>query len=55
MVGLLKAYEVLSAFFLKEGFLGIMLFGRKRVGEKPRQPQRRTSCTRCSLKLFAGA
>jgi cytochrome d ubiquinol oxidase subunit I len=28
------AYEVLSAFFLEAGFLGIMLFGRERVGEK---------------------
>jgi cytochrome d ubiquinol oxidase subunit I len=27
------AYEVLSAFFLEAGFLGIMLFGRQRVGE----------------------
>jgi len=26
------AYEVLSAFFLEAGFLGIMLFGRERVG-----------------------
>ena len=26
------AYEVLSAFFLEAGFLGIMLFGRDRVG-----------------------
>ena len=32
MVGPLMAYEVLSAFFLEAGFLGIMLFGRKRVG-----------------------
>jgi cytochrome d ubiquinol oxidase subunit I len=28
------AYEVLSAFFLEAGFLGIMLFGRDRVGDK---------------------
>lgn len=34
VVGPLMAYEVLSAFFLEAGFLGIMLFGRDRVGEK---------------------
>ena len=28
------AYEVLSAFFLEAGFLGIMLFGRERVGPR---------------------
>ncbi len=33
VVGPLMAYEVLTAFFLEAGFLGIMLFGRKRVGE----------------------
>lgn len=33
VVGPLMAYEVLSAFFLEAGFLGIMLFGRERVGE----------------------
>jgi cytochrome d ubiquinol oxidase subunit I len=27
------AYEVLTAFFLEAGFLGIMLFGRERVGD----------------------
>ena len=32
VVGPLMAYEVLSAFFLEAGFLGIMLFGRQRVG-----------------------
>ncbi|MAB05471.1 MAG: cytochrome ubiquinol oxidase subunit I [Rhodobacteraceae bacterium] len=32
VVGPLMAYEVLTAFFLEEGFLGIMLFGRKKVG-----------------------
>jgi cytochrome d ubiquinol oxidase subunit I len=31
VVGPLMSYEVLSAFFLEAGFLGIMLFGRKRV------------------------
>ena len=26
-------YEILSGFFLESGFLGIMLFGRRRVGK----------------------
>jgi cytochrome d ubiquinol oxidase subunit I len=34
VIGPLMAYEVLSAFFLEAGFLGIMLFGRERVGDK---------------------
>ncbi len=34
ILGPLMAYEILSAFFLEAGFLGIMLFGRKRVGDK---------------------
>lgn len=34
ILGPLMGYEVLSAFFLEAGFLGIMLFGRKRVGNK---------------------
>ena len=33
VLGPLMAYEVLTAFFLEAGFLGIMLFGRKRVGD----------------------
>ena len=33
VLGPLMAYEVLSAFFLEAGFLGIALFGRERVGE----------------------
>ena len=33
VLGPLMAYEVLTAFFLEAGFLGIMLFGRERVGE----------------------
>ncbi len=33
IVGPLMGYEVLSAFFLEAGFLGVMLFGRQRVGE----------------------
>ncbi len=32
VIGPLMAYEILSAFFLEAGFLGIMLFGRERVG-----------------------
>lgn len=34
ILGPLMAYEVLTAFFLEAGFLGIMLFGMKRVGIK---------------------
>jgi cytochrome bd ubiquinol oxidase subunit I len=34
VIGPLMGYEVLSAFFLEAGFLGIMLFGRQRVGER---------------------
>src|SRR5690606_24591717 len=33
VVGPLMAYEVLTAFFLEAGFLGIMLFGLTRVGK----------------------
>ncbi|MFX4223125.1 MAG: cytochrome ubiquinol oxidase subunit I [Thalassobaculum sp.] len=33
ILGPLMGYEVLSAFFLEAGFLGIMLFGLKRVGK----------------------
>ena len=32
VIGAPMAYEVLSAFLLEAGFLGIMLFGRERVG-----------------------
>ncbi|MGR3551554.1 cytochrome ubiquinol oxidase subunit I [Pseudooceanicola sp.] len=32
ILGPLMGYEVLSAFFLEAGFLGVMLFGRSRVG-----------------------
>jgi len=32
ILGPLMGYEVLSAFFLEAGFLGVMLFGRERVG-----------------------
>ena len=32
ILGPMMAYEVLSAFFLEAGFLGIMLFGQRRVG-----------------------
>jgi cytochrome d ubiquinol oxidase subunit I len=34
ILGPLMAYEVLSAFFLEAGFLGVMLFGMERVGKK---------------------
>jgi cytochrome bd ubiquinol oxidase subunit I len=34
IVGPLMAYEVLTAFFLEAGFLGVMLFGLERVGHK---------------------
>ncbi|MEO7178870.1 MAG: cytochrome ubiquinol oxidase subunit I [Allosphingosinicella sp.] len=34
IVGPLMAYEVLAAFFLEAGFLGVMLFGLERVGKK---------------------
>jgi cytochrome d ubiquinol oxidase subunit I len=33
IVGPLMAYEVLTAFFLEAGFLGVMLFGMSRVGK----------------------
>ena len=34
IIGPLMAYEVLTAFFLEAGFLGVMLFGIKRVGKR---------------------
>lgn len=34
VLGPLMGYEVLSAFFLEAGFLGVMLFGLQRVGPK---------------------
>ena len=34
VVGPLMGYEVLTAFFLEAGFLGVMLFGRNRVGPR---------------------
>ena len=33
IIGPLMAYEVLTAFFLEAGFLGVMLFGMKKVGK----------------------
>lgn len=33
ILGPMMAYEVLSAFFLEAGFLGVMLFGMERVGK----------------------
>lgn len=34
VLGPLMAYEVLTAFFLEAGFLGVMLFGTKKVGKR---------------------
>src|SRR5210317_256593 len=34
VLGPLMGYEILSAFFLEAGFLGIMLFGMNKVGKK---------------------
>ena len=34
IIGPLMAYEVLTAFFLEAGFLGVMLFGLNKVGPK---------------------
>jgi cytochrome d ubiquinol oxidase subunit I len=34
VLGPLMAYEVLTAFFLEAGFLGVMLFGMEKVGRK---------------------
>src|SRR5213075_418553 len=34
LIGPLIAYEVLAAFFLEAGFLGVMLFGLERVGHR---------------------
>jgi len=34
IIGPLMGYEVLSAFFLEAGFLGVMLFGREKVGPR---------------------
>jgi cytochrome d ubiquinol oxidase subunit I len=34
VIGPLMAYEVLTAFFLESGFLGVMLFGLDRVGPR---------------------
>ena len=35
VIGPLMAYEVLTAFFLEAGFLGVMLFGMNKVGKRP--------------------
>ncbi|MBK5264458.1 MAG: cytochrome ubiquinol oxidase subunit I [Alphaproteobacteria bacterium] len=35
VIGPLMAYEVLTAFFLEAGFLGVMLFGINKVGRRP--------------------
>lgn len=34
ITGVLLSYEVMTAFFLEAGFLGVMLFGMNRVGKK---------------------
>ncbi len=34
VIGPVMAYEVLTAFFLEAGFLGVMLFGMERVGRR---------------------
>jgi cytochrome bd ubiquinol oxidase subunit I len=34
VLGPLMAYEVMTAFFLEAGFLGVMLFGREKVGPR---------------------
>lgn len=34
VIGPVMAYEVLTAFFLEAGFLGVMLFGMKKVGPR---------------------
>src|SRR5512147_641956 len=34
VIGPLMAYEVMTAFFLEAGFLGVMLFGLNRVGPR---------------------
>jgi cytochrome bd ubiquinol oxidase subunit I len=34
IIGPLMAYEVLTAFFLEAGFLGVMLFGMQKVGKR---------------------
>jgi len=34
IIGPLMAYELLTAFFLEAGFLGVMLFGAKKVGKE---------------------
>ncbi len=34
IIGPLMAYEVLTAFFLEAGFLGVMLFGQQKVGKE---------------------
>ncbi len=43
VLGPLMGYEVMSAFFLEAGFLGVMLFGRARVGPRLHFSPRRWS------------
>ncbi len=51
VIGAPMAYEVLSAFFLEAGFLGIMLFGREKVGEKLHM----TACAMVAFGTFFSA
>ena len=47
ITGPLLTYEVLSAFFLEAGFLGIMLFGWGRVGPRAHFFATLMSCPSC--------
>ena len=51
VIGAPMAYEVLSAFFLEAGFLGIMLFGRERVGPALHM----AACAAVAVGTFASA
>ena len=51
VIGPLMAYEVLTAFFLEAGFLGVMLFGMKKVG--PRLHYAATMCVAIGTFLSA--
>ena len=53
VIGPLMAYEVLTAFFLEAGFLGVMLFGINKVG--PRLHFAATCAVVASIWAFAAA
>src|SRR3546814_16006206 len=65
VIGPLMAYEVLTAFFLEAGFLGVMLFGMNKVGKKLhfaatlmvtlRPEERRVGSARVSMCISRGA